>query len=107
MVIIFGQLFGLLPINRINANNPKELKFKWFSFKFFYSLSLTIISSFELVMFSHYIYTHGYNFGFLWDFFYYLFSIFAKIHLTIYAEQWKSLMVLKSEYENIFLYEKN
>lgn len=100
--MIFGQIFGLLPIQGILSNHINDLRFKFLSIRVAYTLIIHCICIFEFIMFFYHLPSMGYNFGAIGDLFYYLFAIFTTLYLTIFASKWIILMKTWCENENIF-----
>lgn len=49
-ILILAQCFGILPVYGIYSDNPKSLRFAWFSCKVSYTIFLTICTLFPLGM---------------------------------------------------------
>jgi hypothetical protein len=102
LVIIVGQIFGLLPVNGVISDKIENISFKLCSFKVIYTVCLQFVCATELFAFT---YTSA---AFSFDYFNILISygigLYVSFYLLYVASKWKEFMTFWMINEEVFLY---
>ncbi|KAG5679765.1 hypothetical protein PVAND_009305 [Polypedilum vanderplanki] len=100
-ILIFGQIFGLLPVS-LN-NDVEKIQFKFKSFKTFYSFLLQFFCISEFVALAYFLYADdNFDFNVLGNLIFYFIGIFTTFYFIFFANKWKSLIVLWDKYDDVF-----
>ncbi|XP_037906237.1 gustatory receptor for sugar taste 64c-like [Hermetia illucens] len=65
-VIIFGNLFGIMPVSGVLSNDVSRVKFRWLTLKTVFSICVIVLGSLEVATAAHRTYRSGfklYSFG--------------------------------------------
>ncbi|XP_055633907.1 gustatory receptor for sugar taste 64e-like [Toxorhynchites rutilus septentrionalis] len=96
-VIIFGQVFGIFPVLGYGSARAREIEFKLFSLRTFYSLLVqlggSILSGFSMATF----WTTGVEFSKILSWIFFTINLLITLCFTLLAKQWAQLM---TQWEN-------
>ncbi|XP_055623243.1 gustatory receptor for sugar taste 64a-like [Toxorhynchites rutilus septentrionalis] len=104
-IILFGQIFSLMPVSGYFRSSPDEINFQFKSLRFalacvMVTTMISICCLFVIHLFQRGIIGLGSAAGAI----YYLVIIFAMIEFMILASNWRSIMLRWAEEEKPFLY---
>jgi Trehalose receptor len=101
--LVYGQVFGMLPVNNVRLDDENKLEFRWFSFKTVYSMIFLFCGTAESCLGVLRLLRRGLS---IQHFEALIFFILAVVRAFIFlnlAKNWKKIMVMWKKCESPFL----
>ncbi|XP_001985089.2 gustatory receptor for sugar taste 64b [Drosophila grimshawi] len=102
-VLFISQIYGLLPVSNICSHDVKDIKYRWFSPRVFYSATILILNLCEFGIVLYYVISVGVNFHTSSTLAFYVVCLLEHIFFWRLAFNWQSIMKHWHDVEQLFL----
>jgi gustatory receptor len=102
-VLIFGQFFGLLPVEGVSSNDEEKIKFRWKSLKTIYSMIFLFCSTIDCVLVITRLFRLGFNIKLSEDLIFFILAMVRAFVFFNLARKWNDIMRMWKKCESPFL----
>jgi gustatory receptor len=101
--LLFGQLFGMLPVENVLGRHEENLRFRWRSPRTIYSIFFLVCGSIESAVGTRRLVRLGFNIHFAESFMFLLTTMLRSFYIFRLAMKWQQIMLKWRELESVFL----